>query len=75
MLVGVQVGLVDLSSSQLGPHVHSIDDFVWSADVPQVSRSAGLSAEGVNEQVAVGKASQISLTHEWLGIGTLVDPV
>ena len=63
MLVGVQVGQVDLSSSQAGPHVHSVDDFNWSADIPRVSRSAGLSAEGVNDQMAVKKASQISLTR------------
>ena len=51
---------MDLSSNQSGPQVHSIDDFNWSADL--VRRSAGLSPEGVNDQLAVGKASRISLT-------------
>jgi len=57
--VGVQVGQVDLSSNQSGPHVHSVDGFTWSADIPLVGRSAGLSAEDVNDQMAVRKASSL----------------
>jgi len=59
VLVGVQVGQVDLSSNQSGPHIHRVDDFNWSADIPLVSMSAGLSAEGVNDKVTVRNASQI----------------
>ena len=55
-MVGVQVGQVDLSNNQSGPHIHCVDDFNWLADIPLVSRSAGLSAEGVNDKVTVRKA-------------------
>jgi len=41
-LVGVQVGHVDLSSNQSGPHLHILDDFGWLADNPLES-SIGLS--------------------------------
>jgi len=54
-LVGIQVGKVDLSSSQLGPCVQRCDDLSWLVDNPLVRRLAGLSDDGVNDQVALGK--------------------
>ena len=57
-VVGVHVGQFDLVSSQVC--AHKCDALSWLIDISLVSRSAGLSANGVNDKLTEGKASLIS---------------
>ena len=55
ILVGVHVGQLEVFDNHCGPCIHNSDDFNCSVDMPLVRRSAGLLAEGVNDQLVEEK--------------------
>ena len=62
-LVGDHVGQWEVFDNHHGPCIHNLDDFNCSVDMPLVRRSAGLSDEGVNDQLAEGKFLRIFVTR------------
>ena len=72
ILVGVHVGQLEVFDNHCGPCIHSSGNFNCCVDIPLVRRSAGLSVEGVKDQLAGEKFCRTSVTRwctkelEWL---------
>ena len=65
ILVGVHVGQWEVFDNHCEPCIHNSDNFNCSVDMPLVimRRFAGLSDEGVNDQLAEGKLLRIAVTR------------
>ena len=74
-LVGIYVGQSDLVSSQVEPCVHKCDALSGLVDIPLLSKSAGLSADGVNDWREGFTDFSNMMVYKWFGMSTFMYPV